>query len=205
MIEKFDKLYKQVYNQLPGTSNPVYHGSQIKEEFTQAWDELKKLIENTEGTFTFLEVGAYRGLWPLMLSYVCESLDKPFEYTTVTWLDQDPNNRGIHKVFKYYEDKGLNYNLINKNSQTQEARDAVKDSYDVVFIDADHRYEGVKKDIELYSNLATKILMFHDIRPLTITSSCGVYQAIKDCEISLDKEIVVDGSKMGIGLKFING
>lgn len=204
MIEDFDKIYQQVYDQSPGTVDPVYYGSQIKSEFIQAWNELIGLIQKTEGTFTFLEIGAYRGLWPLMLSYVCESLGKSFEYTTVTWLDQDPNNEGIHKVFKYYEDRGLSYNLINKNSQTQEARDAVEDSYDVVFIDADHRYEGVKRDIELYSELATKVLMFHDIRPVLTTQDCGVFQAISDCGISIDKEIVVDGSKMGIGFSFVD-
>lgn len=202
MIEEFDKLYTQVYGEHPGNSNPVYHGSQIKEEFILAWNELINVIQSVEGTFTFLEIGAYRGLWPLMLSYVCEHLDKPFEYTTVTWLDQDPNNRGIHKVVEYYTNKGLVFNLINKNSQTQEARDQLKSSYDVVFIDADHRYDGVKKDIELYADLSDTALMFHDIRPIQATAHCGVYQAIKDAGIILDKEIVVDGSKMGIGFKW---
>lgn len=203
MIEEFDKLYTQVYNQPPGDSNPVYHGSQIKEEFILAWDELTKIIQNTEGTFTFLEIGAYRGLWPLMLSYVCQKLNKPFKYTTVTWLEQDPNNEGIHKVFNYYKDNNLPYTLVDMNSQTKEARDTVKKSYNVVFIDADHRYEGVKKDIELYKDLASTALMFHDIRPLFKTPDCGVYQALQDSNIILDKEIVIDGSKMGIGFKFV--
>ena len=202
MIEEFDELYAQVYKQHPGTIDPVYHGSQIKEEFILAWNKIIPLIESTDGTFTFLEIGAYRGLWPLMLAYVCNSLSKPFEYTTVTWLDQDPNNEGIHKVIKYYTDNKLTFNLVNKNSQTQEARDLLSASYHVVFIDADHRYEGVKKDIELYANLSSKALMFHDIRPVKLTQHCGVYQAIKDMGIVLDQEIVVDGTKMGIGFKW---
>ena len=204
MITEFDQLYTQVYNTPPGKVNPVYHGSQIKEEFIQAWDKITKIIQNTEGTFTFLEIGAYRGLWPLMLSHVCKSLGKSFEYTTVTWLDQDPNNEGIHKVFDYYKDNNLSYKLVNMDSQTQEARDAVEGFYDIVFIDADHRYDGVKKDIELYKNLATKALMFHDIRPFFTTPDCGVYQALLDSDIVLDEEIIVDGGKMGIGFKFIN-
>ena len=205
MIEEFDKLYVQVYGQTPGTSDPVYHGSQIKSEFIQAWNELISIIQKTEGTFTFLEVGAYRGLWPLMLSYVCEALNKPFEYTTVTWLDQDPNNEGMHKVIEYYAAKGLEFNLINQNSQLPETLEQLESSYNVVFIDADHRYAGVKKDIEIYSHLAANVLMFHDIRPINTTPDCGVNQAIQDCGITLDKEIVVDGSKMGIGFKYING
>tara|TARA_R100000951_G_scaffold105429_2_gene99228 strand:- start:980 stop:1594 length:615 start_codon:yes stop_codon:yes gene_type:complete len=203
MIEEFDSLYVQVYGQPPGTNDPVYHGSQIKGEFIRAWNELIGLIQNTEGTFTFLEVGAYRGLWPLMLSFVCERLNKDFIYTTVTWLEQDPNNEGIHKVQAYYESKGLQFNLVDKNSQLPETLEELEDSYHVTFIDADHRYEGVKKDIEIYSSLATKLLMFHDIRPKDTTPNCGVYQAIEDCGITLDEEIVVDGQKMGIGFKWI--
>ena len=205
MIEEFDKLYQEIYQESPGSINPVYHGSQIKEEFILAWNELIKMISSTEDTFTFLEVGAYRGLWPLMLSYVCKALDKKFEYTTVTWLDQDPNNDAILKVKQYYEDNGLKFNLINQNSQLDETLKLVKSQYNVVFIDADHRYEGVLKDIQLYSSLANKLLMFHDIRPKETNSNCGVYQAIKDSNITLDKEIIVNGSVMGIGLKYING
>jgi cephalosporin hydroxylase len=203
MIEEFDKLYQKVYNEHSGTINPVYHGSQIKEEFILAWNELIPVIENTPGTFTFLEIGAYRGLWPLMLSFVCEALQKPFEYTTVTWIDQDPNNQGIFKVKQYYEDNQLQFNLKNRNSQLEETLNTLSSNYDVVFIDADHRYDGVLKDIKLYSPLATQLLMFHDIRPKAINSSCGVYQAIQDSGIVLDKEVVVDGGIMGIGLKYV--
>lgn len=204
MIKEFDELYVQIYGEAPGTSDPVYHGSQIKSEFIEAWNTLIPIIENTEGTFTFLEIGAYRGLWPLMLSFICQALDKPFEYTTVTWLEQDPNNEGIHKVKNYYENKGLTFNLISKNSQLPSTVKDLKDKYHTVFIDADHRYEGVKKDIQLYSSLATKVLMFHDIRPIITTQYCGVHQSISDLDIILDKEIVFDGEKMGIGFKFID-
>ena len=203
MIEKFDKLYEKIYSEPVGGTNPVYHGSQIKEEFILAWNELINVISNSDKKFTFLEIGAYRGLWPLMLSFVCESLNKEFEYTTVTWLDQDPNNNAIHKVKKYYDDNNLKFNLINQNSQLDKTLDLLEKEYDVVFIDADHRYEGVLKDIKLYSNLAKQVLMFHDIKPKMLTPYCGVSKAIQDSKIILDKEISFRNDIMGIGLKFI--
>ena len=35
--------------------------------------------------------------------------------------------------------------------------------YDMVFIDADHSYQAVKLDYELYNGMATKMIAFHDI------------------------------------------
>lgn len=39
-------------------------------------------------------------------------------------------------------------------------------TFDLVIIDADHRYESVKRDHELYADRATKAVMFHDIAGL---------------------------------------
>ena len=44
---------------------------------------------------------------------------------------------------------------------TQDSVDKTRDDYDIVLIDADHSYEGVKRDIELYRNKAP-IIIFHD-------------------------------------------
>lgn len=35
--------------------------------------------------------------------------------------------------------------------------------FDAVFIDGDHRYDGVKRDFELYGSRARKLVVFHDI------------------------------------------
>lgn len=39
-------------------------------------------------------------------------------------------------------------------------------SFDLVIIDADHSYEAVKRDCEMYADLVTKVVMFHDIAGL---------------------------------------
>jgi hypothetical protein len=181
----------------------VFNGSQILKEFIEAWNQLIPVIEKTQ-SISFLEVGAFGGVWALMLSHVCEPLNIPFTYTTVTWIKSDYNgNSPLFKVKSYYENKNYNFNLIDSNSQDPKTKDFLESNYDIVFIDADHRYERVMKDISLYSSLATKVLLFHDIRPIISTSDIAVYKALQDSNIILDKEIVTNPSTMGIGLKFI--
>lgn len=202
-MEEFYKLYLKVYGKPHGNTNPVFNGSQILEEFIEAWDELIPVIEKSK-EISFLEIGAFGGVWALMLSYICESLNIPFNYTTVTWMNQDYNgNLPLLKVKSYYEGKNLQFTLVDANSQDPKTKDHLNTQYDIVFIDADHRYEGVMKDISLYKDLASKILLFHDIRPINPTPSCGVYKALQDSNIVLNKEITTNNHLMGIGIKFM--
>jgi cephalosporin hydroxylase len=53
--------------------------------------------------------------------------------------------------------------FININSQSQEFKDYIENNYfDLIFIDGDHSYYGVKNDYEISKN-SGKIFVFHDI------------------------------------------
>lgn len=58
--------------------------------------------------------------------------------------------------------------LVPKDSQNPETLESIKvwtPYADFIFIDADHKYEGVKKDWELYRQLVTHgYIAFHDIK-----------------------------------------
>ena len=211
MIEKFDKLYKEIIGSSPSLSGVTYDGSQYKEEFIETWNEIINYVGvNNLTKIKWLEIGAFKGLWGLMLSFVCENLQIDYEYVTVTWLESDMvANKHLFNVKEYYKSKNKKFYIIDNMSQNPESLSQVlgfNKKYNVVFIDGDHSYEGVKSDIKLYYNLSTDIVMFHDIRPKQITpnSHLQVYPAIIDSGIKLDKEITLDPSGIrGIGLKFI--
>lgn len=72
------------------------------------------------------------------------------------------------KYFKYFTKRKLH--LLKGDSHKNETLKKVKevlnnDKIDFLFIDADHSYEGVKKDFEMYSPLVRPggIIAFHDI------------------------------------------
>jgi predicted O-methyltransferase YrrM len=65
---------------------------------------------------------------------------------------------------------GEDFKLFIADSQTEETRDKVKEfcpEYDLIFIDGDHSYEGVRRDFELYQELLSPrgYIVFHDIDP----------------------------------------
>ncbi len=65
---------------------------------------------------------------------------------------------------------GHEWCFFHGNSQTVEMKKEVSsycDSFDLIFIDGDHSYEGVKKDFENYRSLLSDrgVIMFHDVDP----------------------------------------
>ena len=66
--------------------------------------------------------------------------------------------------------KGVRYSLLNKetqfiklNSQSQEFKNYMyNNNFDLIFIDGDHSYNGVKNDYEICKNNG-RIFVFHDI------------------------------------------
>lgn len=65
---------------------------------------------------------------------------------------------------------GHDWCFFHGNSQTTEMRQNVSsycDSYDLIFIDGDHTYEGVRRDFLNYRGLLSErgVILFHDVDP----------------------------------------
>ena len=130
-----------------------FSGSQKQYEFYNAWNIIGETLANEEHP-TFLEIGANHGLWAIAFFEWCNLNKKIGEYYTVTWMQTDPiPNSDLFKVQQYYTPQGHKFKLFDTSSQLQSTKDEVikeRPNFSFVFIDADHRYDGVKKDIELY-------------------------------------------------------
>ena len=201
--------YSKVHSKVEYTNNTdiSFDGSQIQKEVFEAWRDIDSFYgKNKPKQLSFLEVGAWKGLWAIAFCEFCKFHNIEGTYTTITMIDHDPNNRPLFKSLEYVYDNGCTYNLIDLNTFDEKALDEVKavsDKFDIVFIDAGHKYHEAINDINKFSNLATDLLLFHDIRPITATNDCGVYQAIQDSNIKLDEEISTSNAEMGIGIKYI--
>jgi hypothetical protein len=210
MIEKIIKTYSEIHSlvRLVDDNQITFEGSQIQGEFKRAWEIIQEYYnKNHTGTLSFLEVGAWKGLWAIAFSEFCKINKIEGYYTTITMLDNDPNNRGLINTMKYLNTcDWMHPCLIDGDTHSEFAVDVVTENilkYDIVFIDAGHKYEDVINDITKFSPLCNDILLFHDIRPIEPTLNCGVYKAIKDSGIKLDYEIVTREDLMGIGIKLI--
>jgi hypothetical protein len=205
IIEAYSKVHTQQY--YTNDDNPSFDGSQRQSEFFEAWNTISNFYDKSKPTkLTFLEVGAWKGLWGMAFAEFCKLNNIEGEYTTITMIDHDPNNQPLYKTIEYInEQHNVKGSLIDLNTFEENALSEVLkygSTFNMVFIDAGHKYHEAANDIEKFSKLASDMLLFHDIRPIIANPNCGVYQAIVDAGIKLDEEISV-ADEMGIGIKFI--
>lgn len=177
----------------------TFHGSQKPGEFFRAWEVIDDYVTtNNLTSISFLEIGAFKGLWGLALKCYGDYKNIDINYTTITLMSHNKENNSLLNVKRYYESSNCTFILIDGSSHDMSSiKQLTLPTYDIVFIDGDHSYEAVIKDINLYKPLASGILMFHD------TARASVMNAIIDSNVILHQDIRTNNTHMGIGINYI--
>ena len=129
---------------------------QIPDEISPCIFDLLKLRETTL-IENFLEIGAAAGGNAFIFNYF-------FSFEIMVLIDNNRHKKHIHR--ESILSKVPHYEFIG-DSHSKEADKFVENlgyRFDILFIDGDHSYEGVKKDTEMYLEFCSPngFVIYHD-------------------------------------------
>ena len=110
-------------------------------------NDILELIENIdENNLTLVEVGSYMGE---SMEIFAKSGKFKKIYCVDPWLDTDTTTDNVSSAEKHFDEKKQKYDFVIKIKKTNfdASKDFEDSSIDVVYIDAEHTPEAVKKDI----------------------------------------------------------
>jgi predicted O-methyltransferase YrrM len=120
---------------------------------------------------TLLEIGAYSGGCTYAYSQLCDKV-----------VTVDLEHRGKEKFDNVF------YICGDSHSETIIEKVKAQGKFDVIFIDGDHTYEGVKMDYEYYKDMLNDggIICFHDIWESEdcIRQNCHVYKLWNELKVN---------------------
>ena len=164
--------------------------------------ELLKLAKGKEGG-KFLEVGVYRGMTLVTMlessGMLVTGVDR--------WEGFDGYNQlsttAIEELPGYYfwlqKHYGFRCRLIRASSaQAANYFLQMDEKFDMIFIDADHRYEAVVEDLENYSKLLTEDGIFsgHDYLPGRRSRRPAVNRAVDEFAASRNWKVRTMGARV---------
>ena len=184
--ETTDDVFETIYDSYRGV------GSYRSVRPQQSRREHRRFVERIDdfGPDVVVEVGTAEGgtLYPWI---------RAIEPAAVVSVDVTFLNRNLEFYRAFGADRDTDVTLLRADSQRESTRDRLVEALDgreidFLFIDADHRYEGVKRDFELYEPLVRDggLVAFHDIAGKDAVVGVGeLWEEIAD---EYDSETIVD-------------
>ncbi|OHB23167.1 MAG: hypothetical protein A2939_00255 [Parcubacteria group bacterium RIFCSPLOWO2_01_FULL_48_18] len=165
-----DELIDFVFNKIWGIIKPT----QLVQEITGLMEIVK-----AKSPKIILEIGTDRGGTLFLFSRIIP------DSATIISIDLLSKDGGYpdwrKKLYNTFKLPGQSLHLIKGNSHDPQTLKKVKDvlgdqKIDFMFIDGDHKYEGVKKDFEIYRDLVKEggLIAFHDITVQPFDKNCTV-------------------------------
>lgn len=126
-------------------------------------EELNFLHQLSKRYNTIAEIGSWKGRSTNALLSGCPGIVTAIDH----FKGSDPKDKthGAVGVYEQFIENTKDFNNLKTLRMSSEEASNITDTFEMVFIDAEHTYDGVKKDIELWKNKATKILCGHDYTP----------------------------------------
>jgi predicted O-methyltransferase YrrM len=163
--EGLDDILDTVLDIKPGIFPYKIEAMQLRDEIESFMTFVEK-----EQPESVLEIGTARGGTFYIWSRYLDSVDK------IISLDLPESRFGkkydgqMTDVFREFStSKEMHFIRHNSHQESTygEVSEIVDDGIDLLFIDGDHTYEGVKRDFEMYSKLVSEggFIAFHDIVP----------------------------------------
>jgi hypothetical protein len=157
-----------------------------------------------------LEIGTYRGGTLFVIARLAApdatiiSVDLPT--TTLGPLVRSAQA----PIFNRFTRAGQKLYLLRENSHDPKTVLRISEilagrKLDLLFVDGDHSYEGVKRDFEMYSPLVRKggLVAFHDVAGISSSGTSGVSNFWDEVKVSYQSTEIIHQrgpNSMGIGL-----
>lgn len=154
------------YNRKRVNWQRTVHEVLIPETFTtnvDGWmsqEELDFLYQLSKKYKTIAEIGSWKGRSTNALLTGCKG--KVIAIDHFEGSDEKDLTHGPVGIYEQFLDNTKWSNNLEVYKMSSEDASKKDEKFEMVFIDGEHTYEGVKKDIELWRGKATKIICGHD-------------------------------------------
>ena len=157
--------------------NPIAKAHKILGMMTA--DELEWLYETSRAMNSIVEIGSYKGRSTYALCVGCRgkvyAVD-PF-MAGGYWPDTD-SVKDTYPEFMENMKGFLNLIVARMTSEEAAVSDQIPPIVDMVFIDGDHEYEAVLKDLTLWAPRARRIVCGHDLNVPGVEQALAEYYGL---------------------------